>query len=397
MKIASESKVEVRDFSSREEDGYYIVWTASSSQFVELPRESFEALSLLNAGLSMANVSRELEEKYGAPFDISDFVSRLVDLGFVKSIDGVALPPGKRRRVSLPFVRQRHVAWIYSKPLMVLYLVLIGSALVILVYNPAYRPSYRDFFFAEDHSVNLLLSMIAVIALIFLHEFAHLIAGRSVGVDGFFTVNLRLFYPVAETNLSDLWRLRKRQRLLPFLAGILNDTLIASLILIGLWSADRGLLCTSLSLIAFGKFILLILSSGIIWQLMFFMRTDIYFVISTLTGARNLYGDAWRLIANKILRSWGKEPEPLQLSNRESRIVRIYSVFMFTGTLLSVATFGYYGIPVLIEILVESITLMTVVGSMEFVRGAISFAVVAVQLGSIMLFSVRSIRTVLEH
>ena len=391
MQINPDSKLELHDFFSRKENGYFIVWTESKSNFVELSPESFEVLCLLKKGLSLAEVSKAFEEKYGEPCDVSDFVSELIQNGFAKSIDGIRITSETKRKVTLSFIKKKHVGWIYSKPLLFLYAIVMLFALAILVLNPSYMPTYQDFFFSENYLVSVLLSIVSVLVLVFVHEFAHLIAGKSVGVNGYFSVGMRLFYPVAETNLTGLWSVPRKRRILPFLAGMMNDALIISLVLILFWLSDCGITASSSRLFSFGKFLILILFYGIMWQFLFFVRTDVYFVVSTLSGARNLYGDSWHLIKNKVLGLIGRETVSLDLSQSELRVVRVYSLFMLAGTVVSVATFVYFGIPILIEIFVESINQMMMFGTADFVQGVLLFVLASLQIGGMLLFLAKSL------
>jgi hypothetical protein len=383
--------LELHDFLSRRENGIFIVWTESKSNFVELPPESFEVLLLLKKGLSLAEVLKVLKEKYGEQCDVLDFVSELIQNGFVKSIDGIRLPSETNRKVTFSFIKKKHVGWIYSKPLFFLYAILMLFALVILVLNPSYMPTYQDFFFSENYLVSILLSIVSVLVLVFVHELAHLVAGKSVGVNGYFSVGMRLFYPVAETNLTGLWSVPRKRRILPFLAGMLNDALIISLVLILFWLSDYGIIASSNFPFSFGKFLILILFYGIMWQFLFFVRTDVYFIFSTLTGARNLYGDSWHLIRNKVLSLIGRKTIPLALSPNELRVVKVYSLFMLAGTVFSVATFVYFGIPILIEIFGESISQMMIFGSADFIQGALLFALTSLQIGALLLFLAKSL------
>jgi len=391
LKVNSESKIEVRKFFSRKENEYFIVWLESKTTFVELTPESFEALNLLKKGLPIAKVENILEKKYGEPFNVSDFVLELIELGFVKSIDQITIPSNKKRKITLSFIKKNHVAWIYSKPMLFLYIMIILFAAAILFFNPSYLPSYEDFFFVENYLLTLVLSIVMGLALIFIHEFAHLIAGKAVGVDGNFSIGMRLFYPVAETNLTGLWSVSRKQRILPFLAGMINDTLIISLILILFWLSDHNLIPECIVLFSFGKFVILILLYGIVWQFLFFVRTDIYFVFSTLSGAKNLYGDSWQLIKNKIFGYLGKEIDQLELSNKELRIVKIYSFFMFAGTIVSISTFIYYGIPILNEILLESISKIMLFGTADSVQGIILFILAFIQIVGLLFYIIRGI------
>ena len=58
---------------------------------------------------------------------------------------------------------------------------------------------------------------------IFVHELAHLIAARAVGVNSRMGISHRLWYLVAETDLTGLWSVTRNQRYLPMLAGMIVD------------------------------------------------------------------------------------------------------------------------------------------------------------------------------
>ncbi len=116
-----------------------------------------------------------------------------------------------------------------------------------------------------------------------------------------------------------------------------------------------------------------------------------YFVVLTLSGAKNLYGDSWRLIKNKILSSIGKKIEALKLSNKELQVVKIYSLFMLAGTIISISTFTFYGIPILNEILVESINKIMLFGTTDFVQGIILFILTSIQIGGLLFYIIGGI------
>jgi len=392
LQINSKTRIKLNKFFFRKENNYFMVWPESKTNFIELTPESFEALNLLKKDLTISEIEKILENKFGEPVNLKEFVLELIDLGFVKYVNHIKIKNNKKRKTTLSSIKKSHVSWIYSKPMLYFYIFLVSVALLILFFNPSYFPSYTDFFFTENYLFTLIISIITALTLILIHEFAHLIAGKAVGVDGNISIGMRLFYPVAETNLTGLWSLPKKQRLIPLLAGMLNDILIISIILIAFRLSDFGLLPKNTGLFNFGKFIILILSYGIIWQFLFFIRTDIYFVVVTLSGAKNLYGDAWQFISNQISIFFGKTPVSLQLSNKELRIVKGYSIFMLSGTIISMLSFIYFGIPILYEILMQSINLIKLNDTASFIEGSILFIIASIQIIGVLYFIIQSTR-----
>lgn len=88
------------------------------------------------------------------------------------------------------------------------------------------------------------------------------------------------------------------------------------------------------------------------FQLLVFMRTDLYFVLQDLTGCRDLFGDGvayTRYRARRLLPRRGRrtdEPDPsLALPAHERWAVRGYSVVLVVGTALCLAFFAAVTLP----------------------------------------------------
>ena len=58
---------------------------------------------LLQNRLTINEVSKFLEEKYGEPYNVSDFVFELIGLGFVKSVDGMQVAYNEKKKVALSY------------------------------------------------------------------------------------------------------------------------------------------------------------------------------------------------------------------------------------------------------------------------------------------------------
>jgi putative peptide zinc metalloprotease protein len=390
LKINDESKVKLHRFFWRKEDGFYTVWREEGSDFAELSEDSLEALKLLKRGRSLREVSETLEQNYDEDYDIVGFVSELMKLGFVSSIDGIPIPAKTIEGRTFQFIGKRHVGWIYSKPLLFTYTVLILFATMIFASNPAYLPKYSDYFFHESYLVSLIASILTGLVLVFSHEFAHLIAGKSVGVDGYLSVSMRLYIPVAETNLTRLWSVPKRKRYVPFIAGMLNDGVVLAILVILLWLSDLRILRMN-SLYSFARFAILILLYGISWQFLFFVRTDIYYAVLNLLGCRNLYDDAWSLILNTLFSPFGKRRPKLDIPPRELRAVKIYAPFMLVGTVTSILIFVLFGLPILTEIFIQAFAMLNIADLSTFIEGLIITSLVLTQIAGFTYFSVRTL------
>ena len=161
------------------------------------------------------------------------------------------------------------------------------------------------------------------------------------------------------SEFTQLWSVPRSKRYIPFLAGMLNDGLLIAMAIILLWLSDLGLTARIEPIYTFAKFLVLVLSLGIMWQFLFFVRTDIYYVVSNMLSCRNLYDDSWNLILNTVLSPLGLEAKSTDISSRELRIIKLYAPFMLTATALSISVFTLFGLSILFQVLFKGIQMLS--------------------------------------
>lgn len=99
------------------------------------------------------------------------------------------------------------------------------------------------------------------------HELAHVLAGRHYGL----RPRVKVGANVARTELHGLWALERGLRWRPLAAGMMVDAwLLAAAVCAGAPLLAASVLCRTL------------------WQLQFYLRTDVHFLFAALTGALNL-------------------------------------------------------------------------------------------------------------
>jgi putative peptide zinc metalloprotease protein len=126
-------------------------------------------------------------------------------------------------------------------------------------------------------------------------------------------VDRRVVFLVFETDLSQLWTLPRGRRIGPLLAGMAIDAvLLCGVLLTGEYAGGGG------GLTAAWAFFLV---SQIAWQCMVFLRTDLYAVLVTVTGCRNL----WRVKTLLLRRAFGRlnEAERAELSAAADADLRV--------------------------------------------------------------------------
>ena len=242
---------------------------------------------------------------------------------------------------------QRLGAAVFSRPAWAAFLVLIGWAALATLRAPDLRPSYHQVFFTGSLTIVELTAALVQIPGIMLHEAAHVLAGRRIGLQSRLSVGRRFNFVVFETSLRGLVAVPRRQRYLPILAGPLLDLLLiagltlfadASRLADGRLSA-AGRLCLAISFTTLLR---------LVWQLYLHLRTDGYFLFSTVLGCFDLHNVAWLTLRNRVYR-W------LRLTDRvldesawhpvDRRAARWYSLLLVVGYALSGATLALAVVP----------------------------------------------------
>jgi putative peptide zinc metalloprotease protein len=198
---------------------------------------------------------------------------------------------------------------------------------------PAYRPDSDDLYFLSSPVFSL--GALAVWAMLSTagHEVAHWLAARAQGVPARFSIGRRLYFLVFETDLSQLWGLPRRRRFAPLLAGLAYDTVILSgLLAVQLISSDELVDRVAAALVA-------VEVSGILFQFLVFLRTDLYAVLVMLFGCRDL----WRVNSLELRRIFGRldKQQAAELAKAHPRDRRVATWFRWLSIAGLAAAAGY--------------------------------------------------------
>ena len=270
----------------------YVVGRHGARSYLALTPIALEATTLLGEQLPVGRVKELLAAKYGvATVELAPLLQQLLSAGLVRAIDGRPIQRGARpdppRRALL--TRER-VAPLFGKTALVTYTIIFAGGLAALL-EPRAWPRL-GLLIAERSYGMLLLAVCLVAAIAAKHEFAHIAAGKFLGVDARWRLSHRLMFPVVETDLSDLWMVERRKRYVAYCAGVFSDLLAASLALMGTWAHVHGWIALPASVYRALELTVLLVAAGAIWQCNVFLRTDGYYVLVNALGSRNLAGDA---------------------------------------------------------------------------------------------------------
>ncbi|MGZ7087960.1 MAG: hypothetical protein ACXVKH_00695 [Candidatus Angelobacter sp.] len=308
----------------------------------------------------MGEVSDHYQRKYGEVPDLNDFLSLMESKGLVKpkskaeNKDEAAGPPPLKlpaRRYHFSDFPQRVAQQLFSWPILAGSVSLITAASMIVILNPSLAPRSRDLYFPDHRTLCATLLAVASYATIFLHELAHLIAARSLGINSRIGISHRLWYLVAETDLTGLWTVPKRQRYLPLLAGVLLDLASAALLVLLLLADARRVFVMPLLVLRLVRALVLTYVLRVAWQFFFYIRTDFYYVVGNFFNCRNLLNDTEVFLRNQLARVVRsirpKDQSAIPVSER--RVIRAYAVIWVAGRLLSLVLLFAITIPVAIR------------------------------------------------
>jgi hypothetical protein len=372
----------IKKYDYRKEGSYYIVWVEESN-FIELDETSFNILNQLSQGISPEKIMQEYEAEYYEPLELDVFIESLRELGFIGETE-------KEKKSTLSFIKPENVSWLYSKPAMALYLAIISLGLALLVLNPGYFPVYSDYFISDSYFTTLTLTFIIGIIFLSIHELSHLLSARARGVYGSIGVGLRLYFPVAETNITGLWKLVRNKRYLPLLAGMLSDTLIASIGIVILYSQDHAIINIPSIYIELIKASILILWYGLIWQFMLFMKTDLYYILSNKLGVRNLFEESWKYLINQTNKLLGRRLFEQSFPERDRKIIKLYSLIVLVFSAYSVSVYTLYGVPIFSRIIIDSVENI-LAGSASLIENLFVLFFTGLQLSAFLYFIGKSV------
>jgi putative peptide zinc metalloprotease protein len=340
--VTGTSRMELFPLRIRQDAGEFVVGRPAIGSYAVLSDGALAAAALLSRGRTIAETKATLAREHAvrAP-RLRPLLETLLAAGLVKAVDGAPLAePLAPRRYHLTFLRRRHVAWLFSRTAGVAYAVLVATGLGLVIAEPRYLPRAADALVTPSPVMNLAIlwgvSLFAMTA----HELAHLLAATFLGVQASFALSNRLFFAVAQTDLTDLWLVDRHERYLAYVAGLL----LACAAVSALWLYDHNLLPLTGPLYRTLRLALLMLACGLLWQCNFYLRTDVYYLIANLTGCRNLSGDALSYLKATVARLFARgAPEPLAaVPERERRIVRAFAALMIVGTASVVAVGAAY-------------------------------------------------------
>ncbi|HEX8093450.1 hypothetical protein [Jatrophihabitans sp.] len=347
-----QSRVAVYPFDRRADGDTATIGDPDREVYLVFAREGLEILDWLAAGRTIGESAREYEQRHGQQIDVLDFVAALEAEGFVAAAAD-ELPqrplPGRRSLVDFSWLSPATARLFVSAPVLALAGAIIGMGACLVITQPSLIPASTSLVYHDHFAAFTWITVFFTLLGVLLHELGHVVAARAVGVPAKLCAGNQMYVLVAQTSMNGMWLVPKRKRYLAFVFGTVIDSVTAA-VLIGLrWADGNGWIHLLPSVAALTAGVLVTYYTRIVWQLFFFLRTDGYYVISTLFDCRSLLSDTedylWNLSA-KVRRS-RRLVDQSAIPARELRVIRRYSIVWILGRIVSLSAFLFVGVPVL--------------------------------------------------
>jgi hypothetical protein len=321
------------------------VGRADINSYGMFPADGAALIRRLVAGNSPNDAARWYTEQFGEQVDMAEFVELLAEFDMLVA-DGEEI-------AEIAEVRwQRLGRALFSPVAWCCYVALIGAAVVAMIRQPALVPSYRYLFFTNSLVLLTVVLFLGQMPWILLHESFHALAGRRLGLPSRLSIGRRLYFVVFETSLDGLVSVPRRKRYLPMLVGMLMDLLVIS----GLTLGAAALLPIGGGATLAGRIFLAMAFATVLrlsWQFYFFLRTDLYYLATTVLGCVDLHTVAKQMLRNRINRLLGRQSRIVDESEwhpRDRQVGRWYSWLMLVGYLVMSVLLVFQVVPALIKI-----------------------------------------------
>ncbi len=347
--------VALHDLRYLDEGDRVVVGRTDCDSYGVFPPDGAALLRELAGGRPPHDAAAWYTDRYGEPVDIDEFLDTLRDLDFLSAAGATTPAPAAPPRW------QRLGAALFSPVAWACYAALVAAAVAVCVADPRLAPARGNVFFTDYLLIVELTILFGQLPFVVLHELFHMLAGRRLGLHSSMHLGHRLYFLVAETKLDGLVVVPRRQRYLPILAGVIADVLTASALTVVAWltrQPDGTIPVAGRACLAVAFMTLL----GIVAQLYFFLRTDVYHLITTVLGCVDLHTTARELLHNRAWRLLGRTDrlaDETRWDPRDRAAARWYAPLYALGYAAMLAVLVFVALPLAWHFLGTAIAAVT--------------------------------------
>ncbi|MGH8907010.1 MAG: site-2 protease family protein [Egibacteraceae bacterium] len=347
-KYLADSLVTVYPFTQQPDGADVAIANAANSVVLSVPAGALDILNSLAGGKTVGETRALYERLHDEKPDIEAFLEVMEREGFVTtSTDGDGEPARSALAVATPALptsaswRRGHFTKITpetarricSPAVLASCGLVIVLGLALIASDPSLLPSRTILVFPNHLTLLTLVVTVYVFCSIFLHELGHLVVARAAGVPSRLGLGHRLWALVAETEMTGIWMASKRHRYLAFLAGPLVDAVSTAILITLLWTDRQGWVSLPFTVALVIRACVFTYLIRLLWQCLFFVRTDFYYVIANAFNCKNLLADTEAFMRNqlaRILPSIAKVDQSV-IPLHEMRAIRWYSLIWLVG------------------------------------------------------------------
>ncbi|MCR2805656.1 hypothetical protein [Paenibacillus soyae] len=298
------SRVDLSHLTVQRDGDEYTIGDPRIPRFIRVPEPAVYVIERADGTRTVLEVQELILRERELDVDVLDFVTQLQKLGLAAA----AVPASETRTKSVNDRLVRRIgALFFTGSAAWVYVAALAAVILLFALRPELLPHYRDMFVLPYVGANALLVSVLACLLIFLHECAHLLAARGLGVPAHMRVSIRYIVIVAETEMTGLWGQPPAKRYFPYLAGMAWDTLLIAAALLVQLAVEPGSFAHDIA-----RLVVLLLMLGILSQFMVFLRTDLYFVLGNATHSADL-ARSGRLFLRKL---WRKDGDTIEAWRR---------------------------------------------------------------------------------
>lgn len=352
------------------------------NRFILVPRIAGEIIREIKSGKSIAQVS-SLLDKNKIEVDLKDFLTNLIHLNFIKRVGTIDLPSEeipKSEGITFRFIKQKYVKWIFTIPTGIAYLIFVSVSLFLLISGRTGSPipTFDEVFWSKS-LLKVVLSLI-ILDVIFssCHELFHFLSIKAIsGGLGFMSLGRRLTHLVFQTKIENIWVIPRKKRYIIYLSGMLFDLFLISIFTyVAYFQVGEQNLIYHLS-----RFLILLLIMGMIFEFRFYMKTDLYYVISDLLKYPTLFEESLEIVKSMLTFS--------RIKGNYLKKVWVYSLFMFLGSIIDIWITIKYFIPSVLSVY-SNITDSFVSGNTgEIIANILTISLIGVEALFVIYFFLR--------
>lgn len=305
----------------------YVVGSPRTRCYVAVPPVGAEVIGWLRAGDSIEEAAARAEQLVGEPVDVGDFIDVLIAEGVLDdspTLTGApAVAPSRQRLGRILF---GPVGWLVQGALTV-------AGAVCAVLDPSLLPHASDVVVGGSPLASVLIMSAAAVLCTVLHEAGHVLAAAAVGIPARLSISRRLYFLAAQADLTGLWALPRARRLPPLLAGLSVDGAVTGILIV----AQAAGVPDPVAQVLAATVVLQV--AAMVFQAAVFIRTDLYAVLATVSGSRNLWALKSAVFRRALRRETIADQELLAAASRRQRTwASCYLVLYLPG----LAAAGWY-------------------------------------------------------